>query len=168
MAEVVGLVISVVGILDTLARASKHLHEIISAWRNAPDELLALLNEVEDMRVVLDEVQHTRKVVEALSEEDADFAKNLGSQIAATDRGVHVLEEILCQLSKLGGYRQRLKWIRKGGQIENVKVRLRKSREDVQSLLLANNVSVPFSLRVNIFHKLLLIDIQSQIQSDRA
>lgn len=148
MAEAVGLAISVVGILDTLTRASKHLGEVISTWRNAPDELLALRNELEDMRVVLDEVQHTRKAVEALSSEDGDFMRILGSQITSMDRQIHALEEILYRLSKLSGYKQRLKWLRKEGRIEEMKVRVRESRESIRSMLLANNVSVWLGLQL--------------------
>jgi len=56
MAEAVGVVAAAVGILDVATKGSHSLGRICSSWRHAPDELLALRNEIEDLRMVLDQI----------------------------------------------------------------------------------------------------------------
>ncbi|KAL1651291.1 hypothetical protein SLS58_000630 [Diplodia intermedia] len=57
MAEIVGLIASVA----TLAEVAIRLQKLISRLRDAPDELLALSNEVADLRFLFTDVEKILK-----------------------------------------------------------------------------------------------------------
>ena len=64
MAEIVGITAGALGILRTATSASSKLRHVCKSWKNAPAELLALYNKVEDLRVVVGKIRNTATAVE--------------------------------------------------------------------------------------------------------
>src|SRR5438874_386388 len=55
MAEAFSILSGAVSVLDVLLRGATALHELICEWHDAPDEICALFNEVNESRLVLSE-----------------------------------------------------------------------------------------------------------------
>ncbi|KAF4449902.1 Ankyrin repeat-containing protein [Fusarium austroafricanum] len=140
MAEIFGVIAGTVGVLDVSKRGIDRLDHVCSRWRNAPQELLELRNEVEDLRVVLDQVMEAKTTIETTSQHDAPLAASLNEQYRKANDQLAALEDIVNALSSIKNYKKKYKWVRKEGKIETIKMRIRGVRESISSLLLAHGV----------------------------
>ena len=140
MAEIMGIAAAAIGILNTGAKASVRLRQTFKTWINAPEELLALHNEVEDLRVVINQISIAGTAVEAVSQQDATFTKALREQIDKAGVYLESLELLLDDISKIKKYKKRYRWVRQEGKVELRKGQFRNVRERIQALLVAHNV----------------------------
>lgn len=139
MAEMFGVIAGAVGVLDVSKRGIDRLDHVCSRWRNAPQELLELRNEVED-RVVLDQVMEAKTTIETTSQHDAPLAASLTEQYRKANDQLAALEDIVNALSSIKNYKKKYKWVRKEGKIEAINIRIRGVRESISSLLLTHGV----------------------------
>lgn len=140
MAEVFGIIAGALGVLDVSKRGIDHLDHVCSRWRNAPQELLDLRNEVEDLRVVLDQVMEAKLTIETASRQDAPLAAALDEQYRKANDQITALEEILNDLNGIASYKKKYKWVRKEGKIEVIKMQVRRVRQTISSLLITHGV----------------------------
>jgi hypothetical protein len=140
MAEVFGIIAGALGALDVSKRGIDRIDHVCSRWRNAPQELLELRNEVQDLRVVLDQIMEAKTTIETTSQQDAPFAAALDEQYKKANDSLTGLEDILDDLNGIKGYKKKYKWVRKEGKIDAMKMQIRRVRQTISSLLLTHGV----------------------------
>ena len=59
MSDPLSVIASVISLLDIGTRCATQVQRLLQAFRHAPEELLSLSNEVNDLKVVLSEVERT-------------------------------------------------------------------------------------------------------------
>lgn len=125
MAEVVGLVASVA----TLIEVSLKLGKLLSRFRDAPDELLALSNEITDLRFLFAEIE---KIVR----ERPDSMTRFSSTLDTAERRV---EAVLRFFQKVDAFdttiTDRVIWMRHKCKVGRLQSGLRDSRLQLDALL---------------------------------
>ena len=144
MAEVVGIISAVLGVLDVSTRGSQRLHQVVKAWINAPAEILALHNEIVDLRYLLDNIRDAQAVVEVEADAQGNygFVTALRTQLRRAEEHFQSLNGILDELSKIKKYRKKTKWICRERRVEQLKNGIRLVREHINNLLQVHNMYV--------------------------
>jgi hypothetical protein len=139
MAEALGIASSTLTLVD----ASIKLVKLIRALKHAPAELLALNNEVADLKLLFSQVQ----VVQA---EQPDALSNLASTLDKTIETISRLSSLVDEYSRrpLIGV-SRVRWLLEKSKIVSLKDELRERRSQLDILLGVNNVYVFPSKRLN-------------------
>jgi cell division protein ZapA (FtsZ GTPase activity inhibitor) len=139
MAEALGIASSTLTLVDT----SVKLVKLIRALKHAPAELLALNNEVADLKLLFSQVQ----VVQA---EQPDALSNLASTLDKTIETISHLSSLVDEYSRrpLTGV-NRVRWLLEKSKIVSLKDELRERRSQLDTLLGVNNVYVFPSERLN-------------------
>lgn len=140
MAEVFGIVAGAIGVLDVSARGLQHLHRICTKWKHAPEEISALHNELQDLRVVIHQVKEAGKAIEAASPGDGVLATTLAVYLRNANEYVKQLNDSVDWLAAQSDIKKKYKWLRREGKVEDLKLRIRRVRESINSLLLAHGV----------------------------
>ncbi|KAF2175575.1 hypothetical protein K469DRAFT_65239 [Zopfia rhizophila CBS 207.26] len=132
MAEVLGAIASII----TLTKAAAKLSRLISSLQRAPDELLALSNDVTDMELLFLRIQ-------AVQVEQPQALAPLSSTIRNATESIRNLTELVDKYSGrvLTGTR-RLKWAVEKRKVNNLKQELRERRSQLDTLLTVNNLSI--------------------------
>jgi len=107
MAEPFSISAGALGVLDVGTRLSKRLRQITQTWKNAPQEMLSLQNELEDLNLVLDEIQACQQSIVAASQHDTAVATNLQGYIREARRHFEMLESSLDEMSRLKKYKKK-------------------------------------------------------------
>ncbi|KAI1429135.1 hypothetical protein F5Y12DRAFT_710346 [Xylaria sp. FL1777] len=140
MAEVFGVVSGAIGVLDVSTRGIQRLQQVVKTWINAPAELLALQNEVEDLRYLLDEIQRTAVAIETTAQQDAGFAAALREQLRKARDHHQSLEYILDEMSRIKRFKKKFNWVRREGRVANLKRGFQQVREQISNLLVVHSV----------------------------
>ena len=140
MAEVFGTISAAIGVLDVSTRGVQRLHHIIKTWNNAPAELLALTNEIEDLKLLLSEIDSAKVTIEDAAQQDAGFVAALGDQLSKAEKLCQSLSDTINELTKLKKYEKKANWVRREGRVENLKREFRQVREHINALLTTHNV----------------------------
>ncbi|KAF2137064.1 uncharacterized protein K452DRAFT_312628 [Aplosporella prunicola CBS 121167] len=129
MAEVIGLVASVI----TLAETAVKLGRLINRLHEAPAELLALSNEIENFRVLLYEVEKV-----ALGNRP-QMAEKLSETLCDANSKVLIIRGFLERVDADDAKAiDRLVWIRHKGKIRTFQSQLRDARLHLSAMLDAN------------------------------
>jgi len=142
MAEPFSISAGALGVLDVGTRLSKRLRQITQTWKNAPQEMLSLQNELEDLNLVLDEIQACQQSIVAASQHDTAVATNLQGYIREARRHFETLESSLDEMSRLKKYKKKFQWVREQGKISGIQKQIRVVRERIKDLLVTHNVYV--------------------------
>jgi hypothetical protein len=138
MADPFSILAGILSLIDVSARLSSKTRFIARTVKNAPSEILALGNELEDLRVVLNEAENgQQEMVVALKDRPA-LHISLVEEIAKAREKVVQLEQIIDQVSSVEGH-MRIRWLRKQRQIQVFQLELRKIRQRIQELLVSFN-----------------------------
>lgn len=137
MAEYVASILALVATGLSTARITR---ELIHAIRDAPDELLALANEVESTSLVL---QRAQVAFDAVKTSQLTLGL-VDSLISRTITIFTQLDDFLLRLKDVNGPKfrlwKRLTWAREKENAQKLLTRLRNVRAEIDSLLQAENV----------------------------
>jgi hypothetical protein len=138
MAEIIGVIAGVAGLARTSSVAASRLSDIFTAWKRAPDELMALSNEVEDMRLLLEEISNTRTVVEEASDDKSILTRALSSQIKEGQQLINSLSSILDRLTLTGQYQKKYRWVKSREEVNQLRLKFREVRRRIQAALIGH------------------------------
>jgi predicted nucleic acid-binding Zn-ribbon protein len=137
--EVLGILAATVGVLKVGSKVSSKLRDIIKTWQNVPAELLALHNELEDLRIVLDEMRSCEKDIEATFQGPLHRVDALRRQIRCAERHLTTLDNLVEELYQLKGSKKKLKWIREKREIGVILRQIRTAREAMSGILVTHS-----------------------------
>ncbi|CAI4218969.1 unnamed protein product [Parascedosporium putredinis] len=138
MVEPFSVVASALGVMDVGARVSVGIVNVIRRWKNAPQDILDLHNEISDLRVLLDQMVHAHQKLP----DDDDVADQDGAFVAAAARAhldkavghLQSLESLANELQNLKGVRRR-----KNGWIRRARVSSARTEVSLRSIQEATN-----------------------------
>lgn len=141
MAETFAVLASVVGLLDVAGRTSAGLIDAIHTWRKCPSLLLALSNEVTDLKVILN---HLAKVYQdpsaRLQVSNEELSTAIQGHIKTIKHHLRNLDGLIEKLKRLKGPRQKLRLVFKKKEVDELERNLRDGRLKINNLLLVHNV----------------------------
>jgi hypothetical protein len=141
MAETFAVLVSVIGLLDVAGKTSAGLIDAIHAWRKCPSLLLALNNEVTDLKVVLN---HLAKVYQDPSTRqkvsDEELSTAIKGHMETIECHLRKLDALVKDLKRLKGPKQKLMLVYKKREVDDLERNLRDSRLKINSILLIRNV----------------------------
>lgn len=125
MAETVGLIASIA----TLAEVALKLEQMISRLRNAPDELLALSNELTDIKVLFKEVERS-------VEDDPESKMRFQGTLDIANHRIHAVGAFLGRLDISNvNYVDRVTWLRYKSKVCRLQSQIRDARIHLTALL---------------------------------
>jgi hypothetical protein len=133
------IIVGVLGTLDASTRLASKASKIIATLKNAPADILALMNELEDLRVVLNEAEFAREKIENAAQGNPSLHSALRMELESARLEVDELEIILDNTWNMK-MQKRITWLRKQGNIEKRRAQLRNCRERLRDLLVTHNV----------------------------
>lgn len=141
MADPFSVIAGVLGTLDASTRLASKATKIILTLKNAPSDILALANELEDLRVILDEAETARWRLEKEAVGSPTMVAALRAELNNARSQIDELGEIVDRTWEMKAQR-RVTWLRKQGDIGRRMTSLRLCRERLRDLLTTHNVSV--------------------------
>ncbi|KAF7540707.1 hypothetical protein G7054_g1128 [Neopestalotiopsis clavispora] len=163
MAETFAVLVSVIGLLDVAGRTSAGLIDAIHAWRKCPSLLLALSNEVTDLKVILNhlaKIYQDPSVRPKVSNEELSTA--IQGHVETIARHLRKLDGLIENLKRLKGSKQKLMLVYKKREVDVLERNLRDGRLKINNLLLIHNVVDVELVSV----KTDLVQLRTQHQSD--
>lgn len=160
MAEIFGVVASAASLLEITLKCAKVLHGLQQDLKNAPDLILALSNETQDLCVLLTRLEDTRKAAEAANLNTPEATATLTQMEVQMGKAKIILGELDSLIQELAAEEpamRRVKWVRKKSQAANLQHRLREVRRNISELLAALTKYVILDKR---FSNISLIDIE--------
>lgn len=141
MADPFSIFAGAVSVTDVAVKTSLKLGSLISDFRGAPTLILALSNEVIEIRVVLERVKESQQAVQSLRnpQHDAAFLAALDDQLTKAKTIVTDLESLITTLSTGNSPTERFRWLRKKKHAADLKDELKAVRERINELLVAYN-----------------------------
>ena len=142
MADPLSLTASIIAVIGAVEVVAKTLKKI-SSIRNAPNELLALVNEISDFRIILSDVEnHNVKNTESVPQQQLQHMSILLNR--AKDQLLQLDELVQNRLIKpnstLANVKvSRLNWSKASGTIEEFRKRLKDVRMNLIALLAVEN-----------------------------
>ena len=137
MSDPLSVIASVVTLLDTGAKSASHLRRLIHHFRHADDELIALSNEVNDLRVVLTEVEFASQDTTFLPR--TQLLAALSTQLSKAETKLVELEALVQSISQplLSGALEanKIAWLSKKTTAKRLQVDLRDVRLKIFTLL---------------------------------
>jgi predicted nucleic acid-binding Zn-ribbon protein len=131
MGDPVGLTASIL----TLLGAAAQLGKLINSIHNAPAELLALSNEVNDLSIVYRELENVRARWPEANENLLQTLRRANEKIAALQQ---LVDDSTSKGSSAMG---RISWVmRKKGKIQKTQQELREVRSHLDTLIATNNL----------------------------
>jgi hypothetical protein len=111
MAEIFGAAAAALGVLEVGLKASSRLRVVIKTWKNVPQELASLSNELSDTTLLLN---LTRNAVRRWSADDVCFEveENIVGQLDRTKDALSDLEKQIKELYSVEEWKRKRKWIR--------------------------------------------------------
>lgn len=141
MAEAFAILSSDIGVLDIAGRTSARLIKTVQTWKNCPSVILALSNEVSDVRVILDHLAKVCQDPDASSTlHTRDLPSAIQTHVQKTACYLRELDVIVKELEILPGTKQKLKLVFKKMQVGKLETSLRDVRMKLNHLLLIHNV----------------------------
>ncbi|KAL3595715.1 hypothetical protein FPOAC2_10070 [Fusarium poae] len=144
MAEIVGLVASIPGLLELGIESSKALHKLQSQLRNAPDLIHALANETEDIKLVLTLVEDSLKASEAAALDTPSsiaVLDKLKVQLRKAKTTLEALELFTQKLADETPTTRRVKWLLQESQASKLQSDLKVTRAQIMQLQVAYSES---------------------------
>ena len=130
MAELVGVIASVV----TLGEAARKLSRLIYSLKRAPDELLALNNEITDLNLLLVQIYD-------LQSDQPHIMAPMSGAIDKMNEDIEGLTALLVEYSgvRLTGF-SRIKWVAERERVNHLKDCLKERRIQLNTFLTLNNM----------------------------
>ncbi|KAL8389064.1 hypothetical protein RB595_008815 [Gaeumannomyces hyphopodioides] len=147
MADPFSIAASAISLAAIAAHTSTVLSSLCSEVKNAPALVLALSNEVDDLKLVLDRVSTataslTVPAVPALGSASNATPESRLRDMLARAKGLLVELDILSrQLAGLDGTAQRIKWQFSKSKAESLKDRLRSTNGSLMHILVSSNLA---------------------------
>ncbi|KAI0127813.1 hypothetical protein BJ170DRAFT_388609 [Xylariales sp. AK1849] len=122
MAEAFAIFSSIASVADVAGRTSLGLVDIIRAWQNAPAVLLALNNEVADLKVILGHLTTVYQVTGGnTTVHNHELMIAIGDHAKKAAEHLVSLDTLVTKLKAVPGSKQRLKFLSKKKQAERIK-----------------------------------------------
>ena len=143
MAEPLSVIASVIAVIATAATCAENLSRIIQDIRHAPDELLALSNEINNVRSTVDDAKVACTCLATASSSTTKFIETLERLLKEAERVLDDLNRLVSEYNSKPHIRNRsLWWIRHKNTTKQHLMTLRKIRCSISELLTSANVSV--------------------------
>jgi len=143
MVEPLSIAASALGALDVGARVSTGILDIIRKWKNAPHEIVALHNEITDLRVVLDQMVYAYQILsDGLAYQDAGFVAAVHDHLEKALCYLKSLQTFSMELQHLKGARRWKRWLGSQNEVNSMRANLNIIRTELSQLFLAQNMFV--------------------------
>ena len=148
--EVIGVVSSVLSLVDIAIRSSNAVKELISNWKDVPVEIVALGNEISDSETVLIQASQIIRCFQAGSDAVQNYT---ASHVSAIERQLEQAGPIWVELEttlrdfaadddtatiKLSKFRK-YRWMRNRKKLEDMRKILRDKRHNITELLVSSS-----------------------------
>ncbi|KAK5659560.1 hypothetical protein OQA88_762 [Cercophora sp. LCS_1] len=138
-------------LLDISARTSSGLHHLYRSFKNGPDIILALSNEVADLSLVLDSIHGAKRSLMRLKgSEHRRFVDTLTSQLAQAEETLAKIDSITRKLLRQGRSAQRVRWILYQSKAALLKDEMREVRRRINELMTAENITISTSIHLQL------------------
>jgi hypothetical protein len=128
-------------ILDTSTKASTSLAALCIKLKNAPDLILALSNEVSDLRLVLDSFHDAQEVVGRLqSGQKAGFQTAINVQLERAEILLAELNVLITRLNSKTKSMKRIYWCLEEANAIKLKNDLKEMRAQLQEIMVASGL----------------------------
>ncbi|ETS82463.1 hypothetical protein PFICI_04339 [Pestalotiopsis fici W106-1] len=133
---------SVASLLDEAGKTSITLLNTIQTWNDCPSALLALNNEVSEVRLILHQLGITHKSPKArLGLFDKGLMPAIERYVKTTAVHLKLLNTLLDELQESQAFRDKLKLLSGDGNVHRLQTALRKDRHKINDLLLFHNMT---------------------------
>jgi hypothetical protein len=133
---------AVVSFLSFSGSCAKHLRRLIHAANHAPDEILAMSNEISDINLILNDIENTNRTIEtsgAQGQASPDLNSALSEQLVIARSKIVQLEalssKLFIRLPNGTMEFQRYAWVRKRSKAISSQRDLRKVKRSLDLLL---------------------------------
>jgi hypothetical protein len=146
--EVFGTISSAISILDVVIRSSNAIHELICEWRDAPVEIIALANEVNDSKAVLTQARNLVQRIEAAPAAQSD----LSSCSVAIEKQVEQAKPIWNKLHRLlNEFKDednavdkltktvKFRWLKNRSKAESLRTALKEKRLNIMQFMISSS-----------------------------
>jgi hypothetical protein len=146
--EIFGTVSSAISILDAVVRSSNAIHQLICEWQDAPVEIFALANEVNDSKAVLTQARNLVLRIEAAPAVHGD----LSSCSTAIERQVeqakliwNTLHRILKEFKYGDNPTDKLtktvkfRWLKIRSKVEGLRTALKENRLNIMQFMISSS-----------------------------
>ncbi|KAI1358912.1 hypothetical protein F5Y08DRAFT_94250 [Xylaria arbuscula] len=168
MVDPFSILAGAVGVTDVAVKTSMKLRSLISDFRDAPSLILALSNEVTEMRVVLERVKESQRAVQSLHnpQYDAAFLAALNDQLTKAHTITMDLESLVTTLSTGNSPTERFRWLRKKKNAADLNGKLKAVRERMNELLVAYNPSLGSRMQLELHEVQISLDqVRANVQT---
>src|SRR3569833_150985 len=148
MADPFSLIAAAIGVLDVGIRTGSELASLGRAWLTAPDEIMAVQNEVSDLQAVLHHsTEALRSVPLGLANNRASFASALNAQLEQARALLDDLSLIVNKILAMTPKRRRAMWTRERSSVNGIRTKLREPRARIHEMLISHGLYVFCRLR---------------------
>ncbi|KAK1749751.1 hypothetical protein QBC47DRAFT_395262 [Echria macrotheca] len=134
MAEILGIIAAVAGLADVGVRLSFRLRNVVRTWVDAPDEILALNNEISDLATVLKFTEDTCQSTKSVYASEP-FTRILEEYVNTASQLLNEIDDIATSLSSADKRKQKRKWVRLKASTIDKKEKLKSVRLKIRDLL---------------------------------
>jgi hypothetical protein len=142
MAEPLSAVGSILGLVDVAARTSSQILQLIKEWKNAPDQVHFLYEEIKMSRQVAQQLQMLCEPPKGQALHNfSTFAEAISTQIIRAEPVWKELEQIVYSIR--GPVKTKVRnarWMRKCQQVASLQSKLHKIRFTTLEILSSHNV----------------------------
>jgi len=162
MAEVFAIFSSTISAIDIAVRASTKLGNLVVQWKNAPQIILAISNEVADLTVVLSRIQEAEgDLKRADARHNDEFLRSLNDQLHKAQQFLAELGTFIQDLDRSTSSKKKRRWVLKGSRAATLQRDLRNTRQKINELLLTYNVYVKSTFNITLHFTQRIQDINS-------
>ena len=142
--SIIASVVTLIGTADTILKTLQRFRNL----RKAPDEVLALINEVTDLQIVLDDVSGCLSEAGETSTSDTRRLQHMATLINRAKENMLQLEDIMRSvIGKYGSLRDdwkmwRVRWVGAKDPVEVVRQNLRDVRLNIMTQMMVINTYV--------------------------
>ncbi|KAK4225650.1 hypothetical protein QBC38DRAFT_482406 [Podospora fimiseda] len=149
MAEILGILAGVAGLADVGMKVSLRLRDIAQTWNNAPDEILALNNEVSDLIAILRFTEDACRMAKNIPA-DCTFTGAVEEHVKTAHRILEEIETVVILLKTTGGTNQKRIWVRLKQSTTEKKEELKAIRLKIWDLLQSYQVSAGAKIQLEL------------------
>jgi hypothetical protein len=140
MAEAFSTFSAALSILDVSGRISAMVTDLIRNWNKAPTLILALSNEMSDLKILMDRVRDAGQTVRGSNTQlNTEFTFALDVQLQKATDYLGELEKLVDDLNRGKLIERRNKWLLKKSTAAKLQTQLRDVRLRINELLVVHN-----------------------------
>jgi hypothetical protein len=141
MADPFSIFSAIVDVLDVGARTAKGLRTLYIQLENAPDLIISLANEIEDLRAILYGFSKAQQSIARLSDQhDADVLEMLSAQLKTAYTLVIKVDILVNKMRATKSLEQRFLWLVKRNKAIELREHIKEAKQRLTEMLVAHGM----------------------------